>query len=277
MDKKADYKIFGKKVFFLYPSFTFQSEVIDRLRTLEYEVYILNDYKIVKNILLKNPDSLLYINIDNNFNANTWINFIQSIEDSSERYGNCKIGIFAEKTPTDTVKRFDREILHEAENISLTGDWDENFRAVVKLLDMHEAKGMRQYVRTTCKNDSTAEVFWLEKNKMFKFKLIDISSTGLAVKIPEKMADQLHPGQLLKNISVMLRGNALKINASIFAIKPGRPFCTGVFMIQNDTDKKAIETIRIYISENLYRLVEDSIFGMQIDRTDYSLDKPVTK
>jgi hypothetical protein len=47
MDKKADYKIFGKKVFFLYPSFTFKSEVIDRLRTLEYEVYILNDYKIV--------------------------------------------------------------------------------------------------------------------------------------------------------------------------------------------------------------------------------------
>lgn len=277
MDKKADYKIFGKKVFFLYPSFTFQSEVIDRLRTLEYEVYILNDYKIVKNILLKNPDSLLYINIDNNFNANAWINFIQSIEDSAERYGNCKIGIFAEKSLPDTIKRFDREILHEADNIPLTYDWDDNFHTVVKLLDKHETKGMRQYVRTSCQKDTTAEVFWLERDRMFKFKLIDISSTGLAVRIPEKMASQLHPGQLLQNISLMLRGTAFKINASIFAIKPGKPFCTGVFMIQNDTDKNAIESIRIYISETLYRLVEDSIFGMQIDRTDYTLDKVVTK
>lgn len=277
MDKKADYKIFGKKVFFLYPSFTFQSLVIDRLRTLEYEVYILNDYKIVKNILLKNPDSLLYINIDANFNANAWINFIQSIEDSAERYGNCKIGIFSEKTPPDTVKRFDKEILHEADNITLSYDWDENFHAVVKLLDKHETKGMRQYVRTTCKKDGTAEVFWVERDRMFKFKLIDISSTGLAVKIPEKMAAQLHPGQLLKDISLMLRGTVFKINASIFALKPGNPFFTGVFMIQNDTDKSAIESIRIYISETLYRLVEDSIFSMQIDRTDYTLDKVVKK
>ncbi len=270
MADNVDKSVYGKKVFFLYPNYSFQSDIVERLRTLEYEVYIVNDYRNVKNILRKNPDSLLYVNIDNFFNAASWVKFLTTLE-ADENYSTCKMGIITDKNDKETLKKFEEETLHDAGIISLTKDSEENFRMIVKQLDSNNAKGRRQYVRANCLDDPTAEVFWITNNIMYKLKIIDISAVGIAVRIPVKQAGALRPGQVLKDINLMLKSRPMPINASVYVIKPGPIFNTAIFMIEKDTDKNALITIRTYVAETLQRKIEDQIFGMNTDHEDYTV------
>src|SRR5574344_2154959 len=72
--------IFGRKVFFLCPSFDFRKIIIDRLFNLEYETYIINNVADAKNILLHFPDAICFINIDTTMESLHWLNFIHSFE-----------------------------------------------------------------------------------------------------------------------------------------------------------------------------------------------------
>ena len=271
MASNQDYKIFGKKIFFLYPSYSFQGSILERLRTLEYEVYTINDYKIIKNILKKNKDSILLINVDSIFNTPTWIKFIQSIEDLTDIFGTIQIGVFSEKASQEDIKHYETEILHEAGTLWLTGDSDEDFRNLVKLLDKCEAKGIRQYVRANCLADSSAEIFWILNNTMQKFKLIDISAVGIAVQVPKSMVKVLNPGQVITRASLMLKSQQIFVNINIYAIKQSKEGTIGIFMFNNDTSPDALSTIRTYVAETLYRKIEDSIFGMHPDQDNYKV------
>lgn len=266
----AESDIFGKKVFFLYPSHTFQSDVLERLRTLEYESYIINDYKNVKNILRKHPKSILFINPDNYYTPGSWIKFINTIEQESE-FSDCEVGVITERHETETVRRFMRETKHTAGVFKMNENPDITLREIVKSLDSFNAKGRRQYVRASCIEDPSSEIFWIKNNIMFKFKIIDISAAGIAVQIPVRQIRTIRENQIITNISLMLNAKQMLINVKVFALKPGTEFYTGILMIQVDTNKKSLESIRSYVSETLHRKIEDSIFGMPPDKEDYTV------
>ena len=61
---KSGNPVTGRKVYFLNPTYTLRDHIISALWDSEYEVYIIEDYQYVKNVLRKNPNSILYINID---------------------------------------------------------------------------------------------------------------------------------------------------------------------------------------------------------------------
>lgn len=272
MAEKFEKGIFGRKVFFLYPTYSFQSDIMERLRTMEYEVYVINDYKNAKNTLKKNQGSILFINVDNFFSAVAWINFINSFAEN-EDLKDCSIGIITDKADRETIRLYEGCSGISSGIFRLSANSDENLQLIVKQLDKDNAKGRRQYVRANCLDDPSAEVFWITNNIMYKLKIIDISAVGIAVKIPLRQAGALKPGQLLKNISLMLKAKPMPINATVYAIKHGEEFNTGVFLIEKDTGKTALSTIRSYVAEKLQKRVEDQIFGMNPDREDYSRSK----
>ena len=244
MAEKFEKGIFGRKVFFLYPTYSFQSDIMERLRTMEYEVYVINDYKNAKNTLKKNQGSILFINVDNFFSAVAWINFINSFAEN-EDLKDCSIGIISDKADRETIRLYEGCSGISSGIFRLSANSDENLQLIVKQLDKDNAKGRRQYV----------------------------SAVGIAVKIPLRQAGALKPGQLLKNISLMLKAKPMPINATVYAIKHGEEFNTGVFLIEKDTGKTALSTIRSYVAEKLQKRVEDQIFGMNPDREDYSRSK----
>ena len=57
---EVEKSIYGRKVFFVNPSTSFEASVIGRLRLMEYEVYAIEDYRKVKPLLRKNADSICF-------------------------------------------------------------------------------------------------------------------------------------------------------------------------------------------------------------------------
>lgn len=262
--------IYGHKVIFLYPSRVFQQEIIERLHTLEYEVYICQDYKTVKNILIRNPGSLLFINIDTCFDPFSWIYFINTLEDSIQ-FSSTRIGLISERMDGATQRLFEAKTAHTGGILKLEEDTEENIKTIVRTLDSMNAKGRRQYVRATCTDEDKAGVFWITKNVMFKLKVIDISAAGIAVKIPLRQAGTLKPGQQLAKITLTLKQKTIPINAVVYMVKPGQSWNTGVLMIDKTTSPSSMISIREYVAETLNSKLEADIFTMEADHTNYNI------
>ena len=76
--------LFGRKVFFVNPSFLIENYVFDFLRKNEYEVYMLQDYKKAKSILAAYPDSICFIDIDAELSYSEWYNYMKSFASIEE-------------------------------------------------------------------------------------------------------------------------------------------------------------------------------------------------
>lgn len=260
--------IYGKKVFFLYPSHTFQTAILDRLRTMEYEVYMINDYKDAKNILIKNRDSIFFLNPDGVFSPETWANYLKTISDDS-RFESIALGVITEKLDEDHKKILKASIEFKAGFITLE-DTEQGLRDIVKALDANEAKGMRQYVRANCLADKTAEIFWLtENNLMYKLKLIDISSVGLAIKLSPKQTNILQINQILPTARLMLKGKEHKVDVIVTAIKSDGTNSVAVLMFRPGNSEGVLNTIRNYVASTLLDNIIAGIEGLPRDNTDY--------
>lgn len=268
--------IYGKKIFFLYPSRTVQNHIIPALRTKEYEVYTINDYKNARNILMKNPDSIIFINPDSIFNGASWANFIGRIEEDT-RIENAVCGLIYEKLTDDQAKQIQLRIKLTAGMVNLK-DPDHALSQIVQILDNNQAKGMRQYVRANCMSDSACEIFWMTKaSMMYKLKVIDISSVGLAVKVPVKQLTSITLNSIMPNVNLMLKGQKINVTVKVVAVKAEGDHFVAVLMFHSINEKNGTTAIRNYVSDMLYKKIEEGIAGLSPDSNDYNVKETKVK
>ncbi len=269
--------IYGKKVFFLYPNYTLQTAIMEQLRTLEYEVYIINDYKDAKNILIKNHDSIFYLNPDGVFSPETWANYLKTIAEDS-RFASISLGIITEKLD-DNYKNILKSSVDLKAGLITQEDPDTTLHAIIKQLDANGAKGMRQYVRANCLSDKTAEIFWLtDSNIMHKMKIIDISSVGLAISLTQKQTTMVQVNQIIPNACLMLKAKEYRVDVKVTAIKSDGKNSIAVLMLRMDNSPQILTAIRAYVANTLFNNIMDSIMGLPRDNTDYVVrrsSKPV--
>ena len=108
--------LFGRKIFFIGPSYVTEKYLIDKLRDNEYEVYVLKDYRVAKNVLSSYTDAMCFINIDAGLSYSEWFNFIKSFQDSSILHG-VYIGIITEAATWEDKDKF-------MMNVSLPGGFN---------------------------------------------------------------------------------------------------------------------------------------------------------
>ena len=143
------------------------------------------------------------------------------------------------------------------------------FHEIVKALDAKNAKGMRKYVRANCLNDSQADLLWLKDNKMFKLKIIDISSVGIAAKLSNGQANAVFINQIIEGVTLNLKNVQLSVDIKISAIKAAGDFLLVVIMFNTSTSPEAINKIRGYIANNLQESLRSSLRATDLDRIDY--------
>ena len=80
MAEQTDFDMYGRKISFLNPAYAIKKDIISSLRKKEYEVYIIESFRDAKNLLRKNPDSVLFINIDAQLSIGAWFNFLRSFD-----------------------------------------------------------------------------------------------------------------------------------------------------------------------------------------------------
>jgi len=268
--------IYGKKTFFLYPSRIMQNHIIPELRAKEYEVYTINDFKNARNILMKNPDSIFFINPDSIFNGASWANFIGRIEEDT-RIKDATCGLIYEKITDEAAKQIQLRVKLTAGMVNVK-DPDQALSQIIQILDNNQAKGMRQYVRANCLSDASAEIFWMTKaSMMYKLKVIDISSVGLAVKVPVKQLTSITLNSIMPNVNLMLKGQKINITVKVVAVKAEGDHFVAVLMFHSINEKNGTTSIRNYVSDMLYKKIEEAIAGLSPDSNDYNIKETKAK
>ena len=79
--------------------------LIENLRQNEYEVYIIKEYRKAKSVLSKFPDSMCFINIDEELSFSEWFNFMKSFQESDALKG-IYLGILTETASMEDKDKF---------------------------------------------------------------------------------------------------------------------------------------------------------------------------
>lgn len=265
---ESEKSIYGRKIFFINPNLSFETNIIERLRLMEYEVYVIDDYRKAKPLLRKNPDSICFCIIENQLTLKGWHNFIKSFE-NEEVFASLDMGLLIHSIEEDKKTDFLKGLQYDAGLIKLHQDDETLFHEIVKAVDAKNAKGMRKYVRASCINESQADLLWLKDNKMFKLKIIDISSAGIAAKLSNSQANAVFVNQIIEGVTLNLKDVQASVDIKISAMKSAGDFLLVVIMFTNTTPVNSINKIRGYIAETLQESLRTMLRSTSLDKTDY--------
>lgn len=261
----------GRKIFFLYPTFSHRNVVIPSLRKQEYEIYIIDRYKDAKTILRTCPDAICYINIDTGMEPTQWVNFINSFQ-HEEALSSIMLGVISDRATTIIKNTF---LL----NTQLPGGFidsrflteDELAAHLQSVFDINGCKGRRAYVRADCKDDLSA-VLKLRGSSLI-MKLLDISTVALACLTTKEMGMQLQPGMMLRDAVIFFGERRLAINTAVQSVKLGERHATVVLLFQGMISVNKL-LIHEYMAERLQKNLLAIAAAAPADSTDYSRPVP---
>lgn len=268
-EKLNDIEIFGRKIFFINPAYAVRNDIIKDLQNKEYEIYVIDNYHEAKNLLRLNQNSLLFINVDAQLPVSSWYNYIRSYE-KEEVLRTIHITIMSER-----IKQSDRILFENAPEcqggvLNINNGTEIIAREIQAILDKTNAKGKRQYIRANLFYDRDASLFWNYGQKMHQLKLLDISSVGMAVKVPAQISNLVTKNTVLRDVTLKLGTKQFLVEAVVFAIKQENDMTNWILLLSK-TSTQIKETIRAYISFQIQKTMMATINGDTLDDSDYAV------
>lgn len=262
--------IFGRKVFFLLPSFDFQNIIIDRLFNLEYEVYTIHSIADAKNILIHYPDAICFINIDSCLESIHWLNFIHSFE-LDPVLSTIFLGIISHNNRDKDRELFLLNAVIPAGFISTAVNYEELTKTFVQILDLNGAMGRRKYIRVDCSHDRFVYAKLQVSSRVYDIKIKDISSVGFSVDVPIEYKDQIKTNLVIRNCTIKLHDKAILEPCTIIIVKPHDTMLHVVFVFLKGMSYASKTAIRSYIHSLLQKKLSEILKGCVPDTTDYAL------
>jgi hypothetical protein len=260
---------FGRKVFFLNPAFSTKNIIVNKLIEDEFEVYVIDNYRDVKNVLRNFPDAICFINIDDQLTHEQWLNFIKSFE-TDETLKSIFLGILSSR-----ISKTDRDLFLLKTSIPagfiMTNERMEDVTDTIRgILNINGAKGRRQYVRTNCESDPNALMLVRIGGKMYKMHLLNISIVGAACILAPQYKDMFQTNSVIRNISVMLGGKYFDCTVAVYAVDSTPKYCKLVLLFMHGLPYAVKKLIRTYVTDTLQKKVLDIIKSNPQDMEDYS-------
>jgi hypothetical protein len=196
----------GKKVFLLYPHSVIQEDMLDELIMAGYETYTVFDEKRAVKLLLKFPDSIMFINIDEGLPEKEWEAYIRAIL-TSPKIKNCRLGIMSYNQDRKLMQKYLMDIAVPCGYIQLKIGLQESTRIILNALEANEARGRRQNIRADCENDIGSTLNYKGEIDTYHGNILDISSTGVAARF-EKL-DNHSINSVVQNVQLKLRGKVV--------------------------------------------------------------------
>lgn len=205
-----DDSLFGKKVFFLNPPAVF-SEVLPILIEAEYEIYTTTDHAKLGRYLRRNPDCLVFVNIDEGEDERVWRSWIRSVKDD-EASAATRFGVISMQADESKKQTYIMDIGVECGFIVVKIGVAKTTEILLRMLEANEAKGRRKYVRTVCPEES-ADFSCRTTAGLLRGPLKDLSSAGMAT----GFADSFTPGTgtRLKDLQLNLKGARVILNGVV--------------------------------------------------------------
>ncbi len=261
--------LFGRKIFFVNPTFNIEKYLIDYLRKNEYEVYILKDYRKAKKILSVYPDSMCFIDIDAELSYSEWYNYMKSFSVIPELQG-IYLGIVTQSASWEDKDKF-------LMNIRLPGGFTqivkkektlENFAAI---LDLNGAKGRRKYLRLDTRTERDVSGYLTSQGKLYAINIKDISSVGFAIIYKQELMPLFQKNTLIRNLCLSAGRKSMVCSCIVFdtQVNPDGS-AMSVLMLTNENPDSTKIYIRNYIFQKFDAKMNTLIENVEKDDTRYN-------
>lgn len=268
--ESSENPIFGRKVFFLNPSLNIRNVVVERLRSLEYEVYTMESYKEAKAVLRENEHAICFINIDDSLSMKEWFNFVKSFE-FDDSLSTVFLGVISAKANIVEKEQFIMKTKLPGGFIDLNKPIAEVFLTIQKILDLNGSKGRRKYVRLDYRGSNELTANCLVNQRLVDLVLNDLSSCGFAARVKSSMAS-LFVKDCDYVITLHLLRKDLVVKSKVFAIKPIENEVIIVFILDESIPYTINEEIRQFVFRTLQERMDEHLKSSMKDYTDYTQD-----
>ncbi|MBP5519542.1 MAG: hypothetical protein J6X84_03075 [Treponema sp.] len=268
--------LFGRKVFFIGPSYIIEKYLIERLRQNEYEVYILKDIKKAKSVLAKFPDSMCFINIDSEFSYSEWFNYMKSFQ-YEESTSGIYLGVLTDSASWEDKDKF-------LMNIKLPGGFnrfektDKFVNTLMAILDLNGAKGRRKYLRLDTRGMNDVSGYMTSEEKLYTVSIRDLSSAGFAVTYRQELMALFQKNTLIRNLSLTVGRKTMICSCIVFNTQ-ANPDGTAmsVLMLTNENPEETKVYIRNFIFEKFSLQMEGILETVEKDTASYSQSDEYSK
>lgn len=266
---------FGHKIVFLNPDFGGRGDVFKALRESEYEFYLLENYRDAKSVLREYKGAICIVYADDNTTKRKMINLILSCAKDDSL--NSAIFYFL----TSELSLKEKKVLESAkpcyENmIKLNPRTPFLIQDIERNLEEKNAKGRRQYVRVSCSDDKNAIMLAELGDRIYKFKMQDISIVGSACSVEEKLASVFPKGTVIPSVTISFDRKQIAIGeVAVYAVFPANGSAKLVLLFKNPLagDNKAF--VHKYIAEKFESAIHTIINTHPRDAADYSKEYEV--
>ncbi|MCQ2592762.1 MAG: hypothetical protein MJ188_08255 [Treponema sp.] len=260
----------GKKIFFVNPSIEVERKVIETLIEREYEVYIIRDFRDVKGVLKKYPDSICLINADKMPSLNELFNFVKSFS-GDPVLSTSKLGIYSSRAGLAEKNNF-LSNLDLPCGFLLTNELLGHFSKVIfDTLDQFNAKGRRQYLRLDASSLDNVMGYISTGDKMYSFKIDNISSVGFACTCKGDLSSILTKNSLMNEVTLMLGRKSLTCSAVVFDARikiDGK--LSAVLLFTKATGVETRQEIKNFVVDTLQAQIDQVIISVPTDLLDYT-------
>ena len=242
--------------------------VIPELRMREFEIYIVDDFAYLKNLLRHSPTAICLVDIDGKLSVYGWYALVSSIK-TAPAFAEVTLGVLSDRLGDTERNLFLEKLDLPAGAINTSENPTELADSISDILTFHNAKGRRQHVRANCMQDKNASIIWLQEGKMYEMKMLDISVVGAALFIPPRFQNIVREKTAIRNATLKIGKKQFVINFNVYGIhqKGGNMLMVTSFTQMPPTITDAIKE---YVYDQQQAQLLNSINGESADTTDYA-------
>ena len=261
--------LFGRKIFFVNPTFNIEKYLIDYLRKNEYEVYILKEYKKVKRVLSVYPDSMCFIDIDEQLSYSEWYNYMKSFSLIPELQG-IYLGIVTQNATWEDKDKFLMNVRLPC-GFTLISKQEKILEHFAAILDLNGAKGRRKYLRLDTRNGKDVSGYMTSEGKLYTINIKDISSVGFAITYKQELMSMFQKNTLIRNLCLSVGRKSMVCSCIVFntQVNPDGT-AMSVLMLTNENPESTKTYIRDYIFQKFDEKMNTLIANVEKDDTRYN-------
>jgi hypothetical protein len=240
--------ILGKKIFFLYPSAIIQNEVMAALVEQEFEVYAVRDHAGLRRVLKQFPDSLVFVNIDDQLPEKECEAWIRGVMNDSATTA-VRIGVLSSSANEALQRKYLIAVKVRCGYTVVKTDITGALKQLLEILKSVDARGRRKYVRTTSENETLCTINIPHDGDYIKGVIKDISAVGLSCVFSRDPG--LEKNSLCHDVQIKLQSMILKIEGIVFGSRMEGGAKIYVLLFTQRTDPDVRSRIRKYVQSSL--------------------------
>jgi len=239
----------GKKIFFLNPTVVVQNRVISELIQQEFETYISRNKDSLARVLRKYPDSIVFVDINEEMKEKEWEAWILGIMQDAQTK-NVSIGIVTADDDELIKRKYLLTVKVPCGYTQLKSDLDKTIERLIGILHTANAKGLRKYIRATTKDDPNTTINLPYHGSFINGHIKDISVVGISCTL--EGSPDIPKNSLFKDIQIKLHSNLLKAEGIVIGSREtSSNEKVHVILFTQRIDPNVRTRIRNYIQQNL--------------------------